>query len=391
MSRQSKPRGRPRSAVPSYRLHRASGQAVCTIDGKDVYLGRHGSEESRKRYGDILAKAAAHLPIEPQRGNSLPIPTGPTIDELSVKFIEFADGHYLKNGRPTSEIDIIKAAIAPLHQFWGDVPASGFGPKLLKAYRDKLVARGITRNTINALVGRVRRIFRHAVSEELIPSEIYQKLAAVEGLRRGRTEARESEAVRPVSDVAVAATLPFVSETVSAMIRLQRLTGMRPGEVCSLRLEEIDTSGPIWLFKPSDHKLSHHGRDRVVAIGPRGQAILNGRRGLRLAGPVFPGGANRQSKQPITTAAYRRAICRGCEVAFGMPSDLEPADQIAWRERYAWHPNQLRHSFATELRRTPGMSLDAVAACLGHTQLSTSQIYAELDTATAAEAAARIG
>jgi hypothetical protein len=32
---------------PSYRLHKRTGQAVVTIDGKDIYLGKHGSRPSK--------------------------------------------------------------------------------------------------------------------------------------------------------------------------------------------------------------------------------------------------------------------------------------------------------------------------------------------------------
>ena len=32
---------------PSYRLHKPSGQAVVTLNGRDYYLGKHGTAESR--------------------------------------------------------------------------------------------------------------------------------------------------------------------------------------------------------------------------------------------------------------------------------------------------------------------------------------------------------
>src|SRR5262245_6590893 len=41
--------------VPSYRLHRASGQAVVTILGKDIYLGPHDSPESHQKYRQVIA------------------------------------------------------------------------------------------------------------------------------------------------------------------------------------------------------------------------------------------------------------------------------------------------------------------------------------------------
>jgi hypothetical protein len=55
---------RPRNAVPTYRLHNASGQAVVTLsraDGSrdDVYLGPHNSPESKQEYERILAQLRA--------------------------------------------------------------------------------------------------------------------------------------------------------------------------------------------------------------------------------------------------------------------------------------------------------------------------------------------
>ena len=41
--------GRP-SRVPSYRLHKASGQAVITTRGRDFYLGKHSTPASREAY-----------------------------------------------------------------------------------------------------------------------------------------------------------------------------------------------------------------------------------------------------------------------------------------------------------------------------------------------------
>jgi hypothetical protein len=50
-----------RNHVPTYRLHKQSGQAVVTLpDGlgnrRDVLLGRYGSTESRKEYTRVLAE-----------------------------------------------------------------------------------------------------------------------------------------------------------------------------------------------------------------------------------------------------------------------------------------------------------------------------------------------
>ena len=42
--------------TPKYRLHKASGQALVQINGKRVYLGKYGSEESQAQYHRLLAE-----------------------------------------------------------------------------------------------------------------------------------------------------------------------------------------------------------------------------------------------------------------------------------------------------------------------------------------------
>lgn len=53
-------------------------------------------------------------------------------------------------------------------------------------------------------------MFKWAAGEELIPAGIAQALTMVAGLRRGRTEARETSPVLPVEENVVDATLPFL-------------------------------------------------------------------------------------------------------------------------------------------------------------------------------------
>ena len=47
----------PRSGkIPSYGLHKATGQARVVLSGKDFYLGPYGSEESRRAYARLIAQ-----------------------------------------------------------------------------------------------------------------------------------------------------------------------------------------------------------------------------------------------------------------------------------------------------------------------------------------------
>jgi integrase len=108
-----------------------------------------------------------------------------------------------------------------------------------------MIAAGWSRKLINQRVGRVRRAFKFGVENELVPAAVLHALAAVPGLQAGRTAARETAPVEPADDAVVDATQPFLRPAVRAMVWVQRLTGMRPGEVCQLRAADHDTGGPV--------------------------------------------------------------------------------------------------------------------------------------------------
>ncbi|MGA2069163.1 MAG: hypothetical protein ABSG86_29690 [Thermoguttaceae bacterium] len=137
-----------------------------------------------------------------------------------------------------------------------------------------MVEAGLCRGVVKARVGRIKRAFKWAVAEELVPPSLYHALQAVAGLTFGRSKARETEPVRPVPDLYVAVVLPFVTPHVAAMIKLQRLTGMRSREPAIMRPCDIDTSGDVWIYEPSDHKGRWRGQRKQIPLGPEAQKIL---------------------------------------------------------------------------------------------------------------------
>src|SRR5262249_29236836 len=142
--------------------------------------------------------------------------------------------------------------------------------------RQKMIETGLSRGVINQRVGRIKRCFRWGVSEEMVPPMVYEGLRAVAGLQAGRSAARETEPVEPVAVEVVARTLPHRLSEVADMVRLQLLTGARPGEICHVRPGDIDRSGEVWIYTPQRHKTSDRGKKRRILIGPRGQEILQG-------------------------------------------------------------------------------------------------------------------
>ena len=255
-------------SVPKYRRHRASGQAVVSLYGIDYYLGPYRSKASRLEYDRLITEWAQNGRSAPSRRSDT------TIVEVASAYLKHARSYYVKNGKPTREAEMIRELVHRVDTPYGRTAAVDFGPLALKTVRQKMVDDGLSRRYINKSIDRLRRMFKWAAAEELIPASVPQALAMVTGLRRGRTEARESEPVRPVSDADVEATLPYLAVIPADMVRFQRLTGCRPGEVCALRPCDVDRSDDIWAYRPESHKTEHHGRERVIHIGPRAQQVL---------------------------------------------------------------------------------------------------------------------
>ena len=95
---------RRRKKPPSYRLHKASGQAVVTINGKDRYLGTHGTQESRELYARVIAEESNDNATAPRQTV--------TISQLCAAFWRdvLKSGRYQRDGKDTGERDWHKRA-----------------------------------------------------------------------------------------------------------------------------------------------------------------------------------------------------------------------------------------------------------------------------------------
>jgi integrase len=415
--------------VPSYRKHKPTGQAVVTLNGKDRYLGCHGTAASKAEYDRLIAEWLAC-------GRHLPKTDSLSVNEVILAYVRYATGYYSSGGE-TSEVARIKDAARPLKRLFGHVPAAEFGPRKLKAVREAMLAKGWCRTNVNHQIHRIKRMFNWAVSEELVAPEVYHGLQAVSGIRKGMTDVRESAPIKPVPEMVLQTTLPKLPPALRAVAELQFLTGMRPGEALALRTVDLETSGRVWTYKPEKHKTAHHGHERTIFIGPRAQEIVkpwlktdlqanlfcpadaeearNAERRRNRQSPMTPSQATRERKHTrehpwgacYQLASYRQAIVRACDAAFPLPGHLdravgesrrawlarltleEKAEIKAWRAGYHWHPNQLRHNAATRLRKEHGIELARIV--LGHATAFTTEIYAEADRAHAMEIVAKVG
>src|SRR5262245_29494697 len=219
---------RRKGEPPRYRLHKQSGQAVVSLPlgsgtYRDVLLGPFDTPESRQEYARVIAAWEAN-----GRASVRPAATAHdlTVAEVILAYWQHVEDYYrIPGGPPTSEARNIKMALRPLRQLYGHSRAADFDCLALEAVRGQMIRDGRCRTRINRDLPRIKRMFKWAAGRKLVPLSVHQSLETVEGLRAGRSAARETAPVKPVAQQAVDATLPHMPPQIAAMVRLQLLTG----------------------------------------------------------------------------------------------------------------------------------------------------------------------
>ena len=230
--------------TPSYRKRKNYAQAIVTLTDsatgkrRDYWLGEHGTPGSRKRYHRIIAQWEAddrRLPEcdpenLPRQGDATP---GATISELVRLHWRWAVKYYQPN-----ESGTLKVALRLLRLHYGQTPAADFGPRKFRLLREAMInaansndgpRRAWSRGYINQQCARIRRMFKWGCSHELVPASVHQALDAVQSLKRGRTTAKDNDAVGPVPQILLDGARPFLNRQVAALVALQLLTAARGG------------------------------------------------------------------------------------------------------------------------------------------------------------------
>lgn len=358
-------RGRRPATVPSYRLHKASGQAVVTIHTRTHYLGPFGSEESRRKYGELPAGAAPGERIDPLARSADPGDVGPSVAELCLAYLSHAEAHYVKDGQQTDEVDCYRSLIRVLIDVFGLLALAKFGPNQLRTVRDAMIARLWSRGYINRQINRLRHMVKWGVGQEMVDPSVLERLRAVEPLLAGRSEARETRPRRIVPAEQIRLVQEKIrSQKAKDLMDLQLLTAARPGELLSLTTALIDRTGATWSAQLKRHKTEHFGKARVLAFGPQAQQILA--KYLRADAPDAP-------LFQIRRNTYENIVRRACGRA-GVPRFV---------------PHELRHTSGTMYHDRLGF--EAARAMLGHSRPDMTAHYTDHMAQKAMEAAKKLG
>jgi integrase len=343
-----------------YRLHKASGQAICVIKRKTIYLGKYDSPGSHKKYAEVMESLKDGRPIVTD-------PTGLTVAESAVLYLDHAERYYrTPDGEDTRQTPRIRRAFQTLVKLHAEVRLNDLLPRHIRDCQRQWVTEGLSRTYCNHLLVVCKTAIKWLAREGLMSSQRWLDISIVEGLKKGRTTAREAEETTPVEDEVLRATLPHLSETIRDMVMVQLFSGCRTGELVSMTWDQIVETADGMIYRPRRHKNQWRGHQRTIFIGPQAREIIEKYRGQK--GVLF-----HYKRRPYKCSSYCKNITRVC-----VKNGIKP-----------WRPGQLRHNAATIIQQTLGW--DAARAVLGHRTVSTTRIYADSDGKVAAEAAKRLG
>jgi integrase/recombinase XerC len=197
--------------------------------------------------------------------------------------------------------------------------------------------------TIGRKLAAVRAFLRHALGPDRVPDASFAP-------RRGR---RLPEAPRPPEVEAELDSLdgegPLPIRNL-AMVELVYSAGLRSQEAVDLDLADVDFEQELIRVRGKG------GKERVVPLGEEASH--------RLA---------------VYLSAARPALSRGAENALFLSVRGRRLETSTLR-RLVRHPHRLRHAFATHLLEG-GADLRTIQELLGHSSLSTTQMYSHVDAA----------
>jgi len=222
----------------------------------------------------------------------------------------------------------------------------------------RLSRRGLVAASRARAISALRQFHRFLQREGLLGGEVFE----VRGPKRGRRVPR----VLTIEQVEAILSQPDCSTPLglrdAAMLELAYGAGLRAGELCGLALDALLDDQQLVLVRGKG------GKQRMVPYGrPAGRALaryLRDGRPALVRGRLFPHVFLNHHGRPISRIGFYKRLKQYAASA-GIATDVSP--------------HVLRHSFATHLLEG-GAELRYVQELLGHADISTTQIYTNVDT-----------
>ena len=223
----------------------------------------------------------------------------------------------------------------------------------IKHHIARLNQRGLSPRSIKRALSCLRSFFVYLVRKDLLANN------PATGVRAPRIAKKLPRALDTdqAAQLLVGSVTTPIEKRDRALLELFYGSGIRLAELVGLDIQDLD------LANGNARVLGKGRKTRIVPLGSHTvtalQAWLSTRSDQQPEDPVFVGRGN----QRISPRTVQLRVKRAGMKALGV-------DSI--------HPHLLRHSFASHLLESSG-DLRAVQELLGHSDISTTQIYTHLD------------
>jgi site-specific recombinase XerD len=268
-----------------------------------------------------------------------------TFDDLMEKYFKEHAGVHKKQSTLDRDHDSYKH----LKEMLSGLTLEQISPALVVDYRNKRLAKDAAHSTILNELGLLRNAFNISIKhwrwcKENPVSQVSLNLKGGQ-IDRWLTADEEGRLLEGAKGQ--------LSDQLVDMINLALNTGMRKGEILSLRIHDIDFPRKTLLVTESKS-----GEKRSIPLNRIAMEILQRRavqKSISISGFIFSTSSHTQILPRNLNRAFYKAIAK------------------AKIEKFRFH--DLRHTFATRLVQA-GIDLYKVSKLLGHKDISTTQRYA---------------
>ena len=293
---------------------------------------------------------------EVQAQEEIPV-SGDSPDLLGEEFFS-----YLESGRNYSPqtLRAYRQALAQFHAFkpslaWQEATADDF-----RSYLLELMKKGKSRATIRLAFAALRSFYNHLTERNLVPSNVL-KLVSLPKLEKKIPEFLTLSQVsslldQPAQQEKSKQAPSWMAARDAAILELFYSSGLRLAELATLDARDLDPIGETVRV------LGKGSRERIIPVGSLALEALSHYRhqaGI-LHGPLFLNKSRKRLGHRSIWLLLKNYVRKA-----GLPASLSP--------------HKLRHSFATHLLDN-GADLRSVQSLLGHSSLSTTQIYTHVTT-----------
>lgn len=221
-----------------------------------------------------------------------------------------------------------------------------------------IISKSITSKSLSRKIATIKSLFKFMVSENIIENNISKSIKAPKISKKLPNHLTIDEMNLFFNKSLDMLEIPLRDLSI---IDLLYSTGIRVSECASILISNIN-------FKSNSIKILGKGnKERIVLFGDKTKKNLIryiNEENIQIDGYLFVSGNKKSKNNYITTRTIYNIVKKYIKF-------------ISSNEKLG--PHSLRHSFATHLLQT-GSDLMAIKDLLGHSSLSSTQIYTHLDT-----------